>query len=489
MEQMSLPQNAPKVRGWKRFGIPLLLGLPFITGLLIVTQLDGRSRWHTVFQQYWHQQFSLLTPPYRYGFYESLPTHRNPVVGVQREIAFYQQQVREQPQRGLAQAALAIAYLRMARTSGEGSWYLLAEQAAQRSLTQLPVDNPDAIAVLARVAEARHDFAGALRWAAKIPDSRDALAIQTTANLAIGNLAAASQSADALVESSLNLNAFTLQAIVRAAQGKDAEALQSFQHALEVEEAGEMTNSARVRTLLGRFYYERGQLQKAADLYREAIAILPGYPLALLNLAQLEIRNGNYGTAWQYYDQIASNNPVPTLFEPLILRGRARILQLRGDRAGAEALWQQAETRLRSSESGPNASTYGQAYGQSNGQTFGHRRDLARLLLERGKPEDVQTAVDLMQAEVKLRRDAETLETLATALFQAGRLAEAQTAIQTAIATSRRDAALLDRAAAIAQALGNPSAANRFWQQIKSVDPSFDDRARQAAGLGAGFGS
>jgi hypothetical protein len=44
---------------------------------------------------------------------------------------------------------------------------------------------------------------------------------------------------------------------------------------------------------------------------------------------------------------------------------------------------------------------------------FGHRRDLASLLLEKGRSQDVAEALALMQEEVKIRRDAVTLDTLA----------------------------------------------------------------------------
>lgn len=277
----------------------LLIGLPVTSATVWISQSDPLSQ----IERFQHQAFSTLKPPYRYS-YELTGDYRNPASIRQREIGFYQEQIRKNPQSGLDRAYLASAYLGMARTTGEESWYLLAEQTAKQSLVNLPVDNPGALSTLARVAEARHDFTGALRLAEQINDDRDKLAIQTTSNLAIGNLAAASQAADRLVDLSLNANAFLLQALVRNAQGKP-QALDSFNYALEVEEANEISTSARIRTLLGRYYYDRGQIQLARDLYQEALVILPEYPLALINLAQLDIRAGRYDAALKRYEQVS----------------------------------------------------------------------------------------------------------------------------------------------------------------------------------------
>jgi tetratricopeptide (TPR) repeat protein len=482
MEQAGMEQagwRQGKIRPWRRWGLSCAVGVALTSTLLVMTQLNGQflGTVRSQIEQLQHRSFSTLKAPYRYPFYGS--TNRYPVATIAREIAHYQQQVQAHPQSGLDQAALAAAYLSMARLTGEGSWYLLADQTAQQSWAQLPVENPTAIAVLARVAEARHDFKQALRWVAQIPDSKEAIAIQTTTNLAMGQLPEAHRSATALVDATLSLNAFTLLAIVNVAQGKDAEALQSFHQGLAVEEAGEGLNSARIRTLLGRFYYERGQLRQARDLYQEALAILPDYPLALLNLAQLDIREADYNRAAARYGQIlGTSRTTPdntTPFAPLILRGQARIQQARGDRQAAIALWAEAETQLRQSFQGVLA--------------FGHRRDLARLLLERGRSEDLAEAVTLIQAEVQVRRDADTLDTLAWALFQAGRGQEAQSVMQSAIALGTRSASLFDRAAAIERALGNPAKAQTYQHRAQTLDPHFGAGARTAAGLSAGLGS
>jgi len=461
--------RSPGKRRWVWFGVCI----PLTSALLIVSQVDVRSRFQLA-----DQTFRRLEAPHRYAFSESLPRIRDLTVGIEQEIGFYQERVRQNPEGGLDRAALAVAYLKMARISSEGNWYLLADQTAQQSLAKLPFNNDEAVSVLARVAEARHDFAGALRLAQQVSDPKESIALQVTPNLALGELAAASQAADALVETTLSMSAFTLQALVREAQGRDQEALQSFQQALAVEEAGDLSNSARTRMLLGRFYYERGQLESAEALYREALHILPQNAQALMNLAQLKLRQRQYRAAERLYaDVIASPQGNPTVFTPLILRGQAQIKALQGDRTGAVQDWDAAEALLRQGVVGAEAGA------------FGHRRDLARLLLERGRSSDIAEAVALMQAELQIRRDASTFDTYAWALSRAGRWQEARQAIQAAIATGTRAPVLFDRAAAIERALGNTALANAYSRIARDIDPTFDQQVRQISGLGSGLGS
>ncbi len=457
-----------------RWWLVVLVGVPLTSGLLWLAQGD----WFSQLEELGRLTGSQLDAPYRYPYRDSLPKSNTPTARIEQEIAHYQQAVRQNASSGLDEGALAIAYLQMARATGQEQWNLLADQAAQQSLTKLPVNNSTALAVLARVAEAQHDFDTTLKLAGQIPDPKEAIALQVTTNLALGKLPAANEAAQKLVDLALSPSAFTLLALVEVAQGNDAAGLENFRYALTVEDPGELSASAHTRTLLGRFYYERGQLGLAHDLYREALRILPGYHAARLNLAQLEIRQGHYRAAERHYAQIpATSNGAVTIYNPLVLRGRAKIKALQGDRPAAKAHWSEAETLIRQSFAGPD------------GFTQGHRRDLASLLLERGNPNDVAEAVTLMQTEVTRRRDAKTLEVYAWALSAQAKWQPAQAIGKEAIALGTRDAILFHRAAAIETALGNTAQAETYRQQAQAIDPSFDENARQAAGLGVGLGS
>jgi tetratricopeptide (TPR) repeat protein len=157
----------------------------------------------------------------------------------------------------------------------------------------------------------------------------------------------------------------------------------------------------------------------------------------------------------------------------------ARVKALSGDQAGAKEWRDKAEARLREDLS-----------------SFGHQRELARLLLERGSSKDVAEALALMQMEVRVspkndryasRRDAETLDTLAWALSLSGRWQEARAAMQEALRSGIRDAGLFYRAGVIEQALGNQPQSVAFFRLAQETDPMFDEQAQRALGLGVGL--
>jgi tetratricopeptide (TPR) repeat protein len=418
-----------------------------------------------------------INPAWQYRF-------QRPEVGkitknLQQEIAFHKLQIQQQPTSGLERASLAQAYLKMARATGESSWYLLAEQTAQESIDRLSIDNHSATGVLARVAAARHDFAQTLALLKKLPPQAESLSLLTTTQLALGNTIEARQTADVLVKKMPTLNNVAIKGLVEVLQGQDREAIRDLTAAIAAEEPEDAGSSAWVRTLLGRLYYKRGQLQQAEDLYKSALDILPKYSPALLNMAELSVRRwqrdptqtADRQQAVELYDRFfLTNQKAPTVYDHIALRGLARVQRLQGDTVKANQTWNQAVARLRTDLTG-----------------FGHRRELAQLLLEWGQPKDRAEALTLMQAELKIRQDPETWDTLAAAYFQMGQLDKAQEASEAALKSGIRDPGLFDRAAVIAQARGQSAQAQQYRERVKEVDPLFDAGARQAIGLGVGL--
>lgn len=388
---------------------------------------------------------------------------------LQDEIAFYQTRIVRTPGSGLDLAALSGTYLRMAKATGDLKWFLLAEQTANRSLASLPYQNRGALLTLARVAEARHDFTEAIGLAQMIGSSGEALSVLVTSNLGKGSVDEAARAADALVRQAPGLGSYVLRSLVAVARGLDEDAIADLQRGIAAEEPGEAGSSAWARTLLGRLHYRRGRLELAQDLFDEALRILPQYPLALLNLAELEMREGRFLAAERHLTQVVTiTRSSPNVYDHAVLRGLARLHELRGNHRRAADLRDEAEARLRQDV------TTGQ---------FGHRRELARLLLERRRPEDVREAVVLMEQELRVRRDAETLEVQAWALSRAGQWTEARHAIQQALRWGVREARLYYRAAIIERALGNADGANRFITLMHETDPTFDQRIRQILGV------
>jgi tetratricopeptide (TPR) repeat protein len=395
------------------------------------------------------------------------PKPSNPrQASLQKELAFYQAKVEKNPKSGLDLAALATTHWRLGKATGDVSWYLLAEQTAQRAIAQSPVSKDSASLVLAQVAQAKHDFKQAESIAQSIlkekPNSDEAKSILVTSYLATGRLKEAEVLVKPLVDKLPNLGNFTLQGLVEDAQGKPT-AAKTFQYGLEVEERGEESASAQTRVLLGRHFYHRGQLDRAHQNYSEALKFVPNYPSALLHLAALETQRGDYAQASRYYNQLtADHKGIPNAYDHTILRGQARLKQLQNQ--APDDLLKQAETLLRQDSE------------------FGHRRELAQLLLDRAQNQDVKEALTLMESEIKVRQDATTMAVFARSLMLNNRLPEARKAMQQALNSGLQQAGFFQQAGQIEQALGNTPGALAYQTKAKALDPTFDP-SKQPLGL------
>jgi tetratricopeptide (TPR) repeat protein len=418
---------------------------------------------------------SSLPEALRYKFANALETRTaTRTEAFAQEIGFLQDRVNRNPDSALDLAALAGGYIGKARVTGQNTWYILAEQAAERSLGLLPlkVGNAGAQLALAEVAQAQHDFAGALELIRKVtalqPNNSSAISLRATIMLALGEPEAARRDVDALVNALPNVSNLTLQATIAEAQGRLETARQDFERALSIEEPDDAFGSARTRTLFARFLVRHGEYDLARGLLEEALKIAPHYPLALLHLADLEFREGRFAQAEaRDRELLLISHDSPSTYDHAAQQGLARVKQAEGS-SDAKALWLEAETTLR------REITQG---------AFGHRRELARLLLERGRPQDVPEALKQATRELETRHDWETLSALAWAQQRAGRTLEARETVNRALLTGVQDAELELRAASIERALGHPGNAQKHEANAARINPRFDGKLRVLYGL------
>ncbi len=418
---------------------------------------------------------SSLPEAFKYKFSDALETRTaTRTEAFAREIGFFQARVNRNPDSGLDLAALAGAYIGKARVTGQNAWYGLAEQAAARSLGALPlaIGNAGAQLALAEVAQARHDFRGALGMIEEItrtePRNASAISLRASIELALGDPETAYRDVNALVASLPNVSNLTLRATTLEAQGKLGAARADFERAMAIEEPDDPFGSARTRTLYARFLVRQGQHDLARELLEEALRIAPHYPLALMHLADLEFRDAHYAPAEARYRELLINSrETPSTYDHAAQQGLARVKRAQSS-GGADALWDEAEATLRR-EIAQGA--------------YGHRRELSRLLLERGRPADAPEALAQATRELETRHDWETLSVLAWAQFRASQMNKAQQTIDRAISTGVQDAELELRAASIERALGNPEGAARHEANAARIDPRFDASLRARYGL------
>jgi tetratricopeptide (TPR) repeat protein len=269
----------------------------------------------------------------------------------------------------------------------------------------------------------------------------------------MGDMAKASQYADQVVMMKPLSANIALRALVLLSQGRDEEGVFEFRNALAKEQFGEAMESSWIRTVFGRYYLKRGNLRLARELFQEAIRITPEFPLALDLLGQVESREGHFAKAESYFNEaFAVSRQIPYLLH------LAMATSQKGERGSADALRTQAEDLVRR---------------ELGTASYGHRLDLARLLLEKGTPAAIAEAVTLTQEETHLRQSAETYYTLSQALFRAKRWAESRDAIFTCLRTGVRDADYFYQAAQVERQIGGVNRADFYLEQVRELDPTY----------------
>lgn len=335
--------------------------------------------------------------PYRYRYRVEDDASTLAKRSAQAEIAFLETQISNDPQSAFTRRDLAGAYLRQARVSRDRVWYAKAQRQAEASLKLLPQFNHGAELLLGEIAQERHDFDRAIAIAQNVrrenPGDTGALVLLIKAQLAKGDAPDAAVAADDLVRRAPSLTSYTWKALTDEQTLHDDQALLNFKRALAVEDIGDYEGSAWTRSMLGRFYARHGDSHMARQLYQEALRIKPRYVTALALLANLELA--------QHHGQKASDRYAEAFAlsgNPKFLSGEAQALRLLKEQTLASELDRKAEILLRQ---------------QMSEEGFGHRVDLAELLLARNTPEALAEARDLCQAELQSRHDPRTREVCA----------------------------------------------------------------------------
>jgi tetratricopeptide (TPR) repeat protein len=184
----------------------------------------------------------------------------------------------------------------------------------------------------------------------------------------------------------------------------------------------------------------------------------------------LDLRQGRYEAAVDHLTRVVTvTREAPNVYDHVVLRGVAQARDLEGRHAEAARFWSDAESRLRQ---------------DAASGAYGHRRELARLLLTRGRAADLPEVFHLMRQELAVRTDPDTLDTMAWALCRAGQWGEARSAVRAAMRWGVRDARYYYRAAQVAQGLGDTAEAQTYLRLMRTVDPTFDARAAEVALIG-----
>jgi tetratricopeptide (TPR) repeat protein len=353
-----------------------------------------------------------------------------------------------------AAVRLAEILLRRARVDVDGRHAVEAEQVLKDVLQQEPVDYA-ALKLLGAVYLSQHRFAAAADVAtrAMAVNPRDAwnYGVLGDAYIELGRYDEGFDAFETMVRLRPDAASYGRVAYAHELQGRLGEALRHMRMAAEATSAHDPESLAWHYAQAGNLLFQMGQVEAAAVEFHRADHVFPNHPYARGGLARVAAARGHYTRALALYRSLLEETPTPELAAAM-----GDLLMRIGDTRGADEMYARAEALERDGwkTEAPQPAA------------------LARMLAERGRK--IPEAVALAEEAAHVRADIFTMDTLAWAYAQAGRLEEGRVAAARAMRTGTADRRIRCHAAAIEQAAHNGrSAVNpaqcRFEQWITEV--------------------
>jgi tetratricopeptide (TPR) repeat protein len=372
-----------------------------------------------------------------------------------------QAHLRSQPKDFGGWATLGLAYVEQARTKGDPSRYPQAQEAFDRSLRLRPDYDP-ALAGRAALAAARHDFAGALKYAdlalRQNPYSERALSSRIDALVELGRYDDASEAADLADSRRPGVPVFTRFAYVHELRGDVKTARRVLEQALTT--ATSRGDISYVTSALGQLAWNQGDYHSALTYYARALAADDNYLPALEGRARTQAALGDRAAAIKGMEQVVQRFPLP---QPLVELGE--LYEARGAAGDAEKARDQY--------------TLVDAW-ISLAHAYGVNADLDTALAAADHG-DRKAALTAARAEWARRHTVHTADALGWALHVSGRDAEALRYARQATATGYRNASFLYHLGVIEEATGHTDRARTALKAALDLNPGFSPLGARAA--------
>ncbi len=358
---------------------------------------------------------------------------------------------------------LGYLYLEKARTTGDASRYVAAQEAFERAVDLFPTD-PSSRVGMASAHYGLHDFATARNIARQVYDATgrlDALAIATDAAYAVGDYEVARNELRALTDAAGDQPGVLVRRAEAARIEGDREAALTLSDQA-LARAGEANNSrllAWYEAFAAQMRMHLGGYEDGLALAESALARDPGSDAARLVTGRLRAANGDMEGAIELYELLTESRPDPTYLSELgdlyLLVGRE------GDARDAHATVEVA-------------AELAEAQGV-------YDRVISNHLADHGIA--TTRAVEIARGELERRQDVGAHDALAWALFADGRFTEAAESMERAMALGTLDARFHYHAGLIAAALGDADEARHRLEAALTLSPEFQplqaDRARR----------
>lgn len=363
-----------------------------------------------------------------------------------------QQRAADRPRDPQAWAGLGAAYVEQARASADPSFYPRAEGALRRSLELAPEGNLGAFVGMGALANARHDFPGAIIWAqqgrAVSEFNPDVYGVLTDAYTQLGRPAKATAAAQRMLDLSPTLPALARASYDLEQRGELATARALLEQALE--QARTPAAIGFCRYYLGELAFNAGDLDEAAGHYEAGLRADPQSPQLKHGAAKVAALRGDGAAAARAFAELVAQVPNP---QYLIQYG-----ELLADLGRDTEAKQQFGI----------VATVHKLFADNGGQDD---LSLAEFEADHGDP---AAALRHAKAEWDRRKSAPVADAMAWALHKAGRHAEALRYADRALDRGWRNALFAHHRAEIHRALGNTDEAAADAALVEEYNPTFE---------------
>lgn len=304
---------------------------------------------------------------------------------------------------------LSYSYLKLAKFSGNTSWYLLSEQKAKESLSLSPINNYQSYLVLASISMAKHDFENAIKISNKVLENpylrSQSLQIIFDAYMAKGDFSKAQK---ILLKMKENLPLVTVltdngikkiykkdpiiltqEALLFDKIGRDSESENNFISAINSKELISNENKAWILSLYSSYLIRHGNIDLAKSNLVKSLQLKKDYIPSIILQANIYQLKKDWNSSINILSKIDNNNITPDILLKL-----AESYKEIGNNEQYYHYINIAESKLKE---------------EININSFGHRRDYIKLLLLKNTKDSMKEATIEINKELKFRKDLDTL--------------------------------------------------------------------------------
>jgi len=367
-------------------------------------------------------------------------------------ISSLQNRLRAVPRDADSWGALGSLYVDQARVTADPTWYGKAQGALRKSLELKSAGNVGALIGLGKLANARHDFAGGLRWGeqpkAAAPGSAAPYGVVGDALIELGRYPDAFAAIQRMVDLRPDLASYSRVSYARELQGDVPGAAAALDAAVHV--ADNPSDAAFATFQIGELRWNAGDLAGAADAYERATRLDPTFAPPAAALARLHAAEGNTASAIGEYQAVIARVPAPQYVTEL---GELYDVTGQRDLAATQSQLLDVEERLF----------------HANGVNI----DLETSLYDADHGIRLADGLRRARAEYARRKSVFVADALAWELHANGHDAEALQFSDEALHLGTRSALFHFHRALIERALGQVDAARADLEQTLAINPNF----------------